>query len=93
MGSRRYPSLTPSEVIAILRELNFYPKRQDGSHAQWERLAEGSRTRALVTVDVAESDFSEPLMKSMIRQSGFTREEFYGATKKTAKKIGGRAKG
>lgn len=87
MGAR-YPSLTPSEVESILQALGFHFKRQDGSHAQWERLAEGLRQRAIVTVDRAEKEFLDYLMKSMIRQSGFTREQFYGATKKTAKKIG-----
>lgn len=87
MGAR-YPSLTPSEVESILQELGFQFKRQDGSHAQWQRPAEGSRQRAIVTVDKSEREFLDYLMKSMIRQSGFTREEFYGATKKTAKKIG-----
>jgi len=38
-------------------------------------------------VDVNEDVFDEYLIKSMIRQSGRTREQFYGATKKTGKKI------
>jgi hypothetical protein len=32
-------------------------------------------------------EFDDRLIKIMISQSGFTREEFYGATKSTAKKI------
>jgi predicted RNA binding protein YcfA (HicA-like mRNA interferase family) len=87
MGTRRYPPLTPSEVVAILRALGFSLKRQDGSHAQYERGADGLRERALVTVDMAVTEFWEELMRSMIRQSRFSREEFYGATKQTAKKI------
>lgn len=44
------------------------------------------RPRSVVTVDVSKTDFSERLIKSMVRQSNHTREEFYGATKKTARK-------
>jgi hypothetical protein len=39
-----------------------------------------------VTVDVSRAEFREDLMKSMIRQSNPTREEFYSATKRTARK-------
>ena len=87
MGKRRYPPLTPSEVVAVLKSLGFAFKRQDGSHAHYERAADKERRRALVTVDASVDEFWEELMKSMIRQSGFSREEFYGATKGTAKKI------
>jgi predicted RNA binding protein YcfA (HicA-like mRNA interferase family) len=86
MGQRRFPPLTPDEVQAILRARGFEKKRQDGSHAQWERLPDGRRTRSIVTVDVSRSEFCEDLMKSMIRQSNLTREEFYSATKRTARK-------
>lgn len=55
-----------------------------GSHAQYEM---GSHK---VTVDMAVKDFNTYLIKSMIAQSGLTREDFYGATKSTAKKIGKR---
>lgn len=89
MGSRRHPPLTVSEVEAILRSLGFTCTRHLGSsHAQWELAASGPRKRSLVTVDTAVREFWEEIIKSMIRQSGFTREQFYGATKGTAKKIG-----
>jgi predicted RNA binding protein YcfA (HicA-like mRNA interferase family) len=88
MGQRRFPPLTPDEVQAILRARGFEKKRQDGSHAQWERAAVGRRLRSVVTVDVSRSEFREELMKSMIRQSNLTREEFYSATKRTARKAG-----
>jgi predicted RNA binding protein YcfA (HicA-like mRNA interferase family) len=87
MGRRRHPPLTPSEVVAILAELNFSEKRQEGSHKHFECPAEGERPRSIVTVDMSESSFDEYLIKSMIRQSNRTREEFYGATERTAKKI------
>jgi predicted RNA binding protein YcfA (HicA-like mRNA interferase family) len=87
MGRRRFPPLCPAEVVSIVVALGFAFKRQDGSHAHYERPADAARTRALVTVDMSVADFWEDIIKSMIRQSGFTREQFYCATEKTAKKI------
>ena len=88
MGKRKYPPLTPSEVIAILSALGFFWKHQEGSHCAYERAACSKRKRAVVTVDTAKSEFDEFLLKSMIRQSQFERAEFYGATKSTARKAG-----
>ena len=57
--------------------LGFKFKRQDGSHAQYERPSDGTRKRCVVTVDMGKRNgFSLELMKSMIRQSGFSRDEF-----------------
>jgi predicted RNA binding protein YcfA (HicA-like mRNA interferase family) len=87
MGKRKYPPLSPGEVVSIIKALGFTFKRQDGSHAHYELAAAAGRERKLVTVDMSVSPFNEYLLKSMIRQSGFSREAFYGATEKTAKKI------
>ncbi|MFQ6014051.1 MAG: type II toxin-antitoxin system HicA family toxin [Anaerolineae bacterium] len=87
---RRYPPLSPREVIAILVARSFALTRTRGSHEQYEGLIRGKWRR--VTVDVHYSDFDDRLIKSMIRQSGLTREEFYGSTKRTARKINLRAK-
>jgi len=86
MGKRKYPPLTPSEVTAVLAALGFTKARQDGSHAQYERAASGEYPRSIVTVDVAYPEFDDALIKSMIRQSNRSREMFYGATKRTARK-------
>src|SRR5580704_15576301 len=86
MGQKKYPPLTPSEVEAILRGLKFEFKRQEGSHRHYERPADGLRPRSVVTVDMTEKEFDDFLIKSMIRQSNFTREQFYGATRRTARK-------
>lgn len=89
MGQRKYPPLTPKEVILILDALGFAFKRQDGSHAHYERKAAQDTPRRLVTVDMSHREFSERIIKSMIRQSGYSREKFYGATKSTAAKVVG----
>jgi predicted RNA binding protein YcfA (HicA-like mRNA interferase family) len=86
MGRRSYPPLSPSEVVAILERLGFSLKRQDGSHAQYVRPADETRPKSIVTVDMAEKDFGDFLMRSMIRQSNHSRAEFYGATKRSARK-------
>jgi predicted RNA binding protein YcfA (HicA-like mRNA interferase family) len=86
MGQRKYPPLTPSEVVAILKSLGFRRDRQDGSHEHYECERNGLYPRSVVTVDTAYSEFDEQLIKSMIRQSNRTREVFYGATKRSARK-------
>lgn len=63
MGQRSYPPLKPREVLAILRSLGFSFKRQDGSHAQYERAADGTRRRSVVTVDMAIREFGEAHQK------------------------------
>ncbi|MGH9537815.1 MAG: type II toxin-antitoxin system HicA family toxin [Terriglobales bacterium] len=74
---KKFPKLKPSEVKANLRSLNFKHKRTTGSHETWERLADPIMPqRQVVQVDVAKSQFDDYLMKSMIRQSGFDRDEF-----------------
>jgi len=88
MGQRKYPNLTPSEVSSILLKMGFSKDRQDGSHQQWECPRNGRYPRSIVTVDVSHQQFSDERMKNMIRQSNRSREEFYGATKRTALKAG-----
>jgi len=85
---RRHPPLSPAELISVLHALGFSFKRQTGSHAHYERPADATRPRSLVTVDMSLSEFWERVMRSMVRQSNFSRDEFYGATRRTAKKAG-----
>ena len=89
MGRRKYPPLTPSEVQAILIARGFKLDRQDGSHYQYERAATDTKPRCVVTLDVAYAEIDQSLIKIMIRQSKDSREEFYGATSRTKKKLGG----
>lgn len=76
--SGKYPPLTPTEVEKILERAGFILKRTSGSHNQWEGIVKGKRR--LVTVDKlsrSSETFGKRLMKSMIRQSGMTKDEFY----------------
>lgn len=85
MGSRKYPPLKQSEMRAILEALGFELDRSN-KHPVYERPADGVRGRRVVPLDDYD-EFDQTLIKRMIEQTGFTREEFYGATKSTAKKI------
>lgn len=78
---RKYPPLTPGDVVRILEALGFAFKRQKASHAHYECPADEKtgRLRALVTVDMSVREFSRELVSSMIRQSLRTKKEFYGA--------------
>lgn len=86
MGRRNYLPLKQSELIAIIDALGFRYKHTVGSHAQYERPATVLMLRRVVTVDLAIREFAERLLRSMVSQSGFTCDQFYGATPKTAKR-------
>lgn len=75
---RHYPLLDQDQVETILKSLNFYPKRKEGSHTQWEGYTNG--IRRIVTVDDLKSrkeKYSHDLTRKMIQQSGLSKNEFY----------------
>ncbi|MFA5805492.1 MAG: type II toxin-antitoxin system HicA family toxin [Melioribacteraceae bacterium] len=82
---KKYPPLTYQEVVAILKAWGFKFKDQEGSHEQYEGVIKGKKRK--VTVDSNDSPYDGFILKSMISQSGLSREEFYTTTKTTAKKI------
>jgi len=85
MSGRRYPPLTPDEVRDLLRAKGFSLDRTRSSHEQWRAII--NNEPRVVTVDSHYKTFDQSLIKRMISQSGLAREEFYSATKRTAKKI------
>jgi len=85
MSHKKYPILKLKEVLTILLEYGFSEIRSEGSHHHY--IAIINNQKRVVTVDHGKTEFDAFLIKSMIAQSGLSREEFYGATKKTAKKI------
>lgn len=86
MGKRSYPPLTPSDVVEILTALGFTKRGQTGSHAQYVRVGDTKRKTALVSVDTHYKEFDDSLMHLIVRESGFDRKQFYGATKHTARR-------
>jgi hypothetical protein len=73
-------------MVAILVALGFREDRH-GDHACYQREADETRTRKVVPVGDYD-EFDQTLIKPMISESGFTRDQFYGATKVTARKAG-----
>ena len=65
-----YPVLKPKEVFITLNKAGFIKIRQKGSHAQFKK------GNMLVTVPVHQRDLPLIVIKSIIRQSGMTLEEF-----------------
>jgi predicted RNA binding protein YcfA (HicA-like mRNA interferase family) len=86
---KKYPPLKRREVLAILKALGFRYTHSKGSHDYWQRSVEedGDTRSFTVTVD-RYHEFTDRILIYMIEQSGATHEEFYGATPKTARKIG-----
>lgn len=64
------PSLTPRQVIKILEKHGFFLKRQKGSHRLYVK---GNH---FVTIPYHNKDFKRSTLKSIIKQSGLTEEEF-----------------
>jgi predicted RNA binding protein YcfA (HicA-like mRNA interferase family) len=80
----KYPPLTYSDTVAILKALGFSYKNQEGSHEHWIRQTPGRKFK--VTLQKNQT-YGARDIRSHISQSGVTREEYYGACDRTAKKI------
>lgn len=83
---KKRPPLTEREVVAILEALGFGYSHSEGGHDFYKGFHSGRNWK--VTVDPKESPFDDFLLKSMMKQAGADREQFYAATSATAKKIG-----
>lgn len=80
---KKYPPLKPNEIIQVLKALGFIYTKSDGDHNFYQK---GHR---IVQVDMGETEgFRTPGMQIIINNSEYSREIFYRATKRTAKKIG-----
>ena len=82
--SRAWPPLKRREVRAILKECGFVVVDSKGSHEKWRTTIKGQERNVIVD---DYDEFDGDVLRSIVNQSGLTREEFYGATKKTSKKI------
>jgi predicted RNA binding protein YcfA (HicA-like mRNA interferase family) len=81
---RKYPPLSYRETVAILTALGFLHKDTRGSHEQWEGTTGGIPRKVTLKVGI---DYDDLDIRSHIKQAGVTREAYYGATDRTAKKI------
>jgi predicted RNA binding protein YcfA (HicA-like mRNA interferase family) len=82
---RGWPPLTLRDLIAILGALGFHHSKSSGGHDFYVGMHGGRKCK--VTVDQKCAPFSPDLLRSMCKQAGCTREEFYGATPGTAAKV------
>jgi len=65
-----YPLLKAREIIKVLEKIGFSIVRSKGSHQQMKK------GNLLVTVPVHNRDIPLSILKSIIRQSGLSAEEF-----------------
>jgi hypothetical protein len=75
--------LTYKEVVSGLKLLGFTlrPGKSGTSHEQWIKdvVENGQPRRYKVTVDKHHAPFHRALLKSMINQSGVSKDDFYRA--------------
>ena len=73
MSSGRLPSVTPRNVISVLRHAGFVFHHQKGSHAYYQHSTHKTRW---VTVPMHARSIKKGTLRSIINQSGLTRQEF-----------------
>lgn len=79
--SGSHPPLSCKDVENILKDLGFSPRPQKGtSHVHWVRTKDGQFRK--VTVDCPKAPFSQDLIKSMAKQAGMSKKDFYAVHKK-----------
>jgi predicted RNA binding protein YcfA (HicA-like mRNA interferase family) len=69
----KLPSLKANEVLRVLLKAGFYVNHQRGSHA---RLFHESRHQLRVTIPIHSRELPDLTLRSIIRQSGLTDDEF-----------------
>lgn len=71
----KLPVLKPRQVMAVLEKAGFRRVRQRGSHVQLKR------GNLLVTVPNHPGDLNPQVLRSILRQSQMTHEEFLNLLK------------
>ena len=68
----RLPTLKPKEIIAILKQGGFIEHHQKGSHLYlWN-----PKRQVMTSVSIHPGDTPRPVFKQIIKQAGFTEDEF-----------------
>lgn len=73
------PVLKPQQVIKIFEKLGFYIKRQKGSHLI---MIKDDNPIHQPVIPIHRKDLTRATLRSIIRQSGLTTEEFNRLRKK-----------
>jgi len=71
----KLPSLSPRDVVRVIKQAGFEFHHQTGSHAYYQHGA--VRTR-WVTVPMHARTLKRGTLRSIIKQSGLSRDEFVG---------------
>lgn len=80
----KFKPLKYRDVAAILKNLGFIQESRTGSsHQTWVLKRNGINFTVTVAFHGTNREFRPGTLGSMIRQSGFTKEEFYKAFKRT----------
>jgi predicted RNA binding protein YcfA (HicA-like mRNA interferase family) len=76
--SSRNPPLNYRDVVKGLKKLGFelQPKRATG-HEQWRKVENGHLYKVTVSKHIA--PFGQDIIKSMARQAGVKKKDFYKA--------------
>jgi len=69
----KLPILKPKEVVNALERAGFFVHHQTGSHVQ---LKHSDKPDLRVTIPMHNKDLPRSVIRSIIRQSGLTVEEF-----------------
>ena len=70
-----YPKLSSKDIEKILLKHGFKFVSQKGSHRQFKGVVKEKKRRVTVLAD--RKSFHPKTLKSMIRQSGLTEEDFF----------------
>jgi len=85
MGNRRYPPLTPGQIIQVLIARGFVLDHTKGDHRYYQKIINGRKL--IVQVDMGCPLYGPDLMPMVLGESKLSRDDFYASTKSTAKKI------
>ncbi|MFN8435076.1 MAG: hypothetical protein U0V18_13705 [Anaerolineales bacterium] len=85
MGQRKYPPLTPEEIVAILIARGFILHHTRGDHRFYYMIVRGEKR--IMQVDMGNPAYTDNWLKLVIKETGMSREDFYCSTTSTAKKI------
>jgi predicted RNA binding protein YcfA (HicA-like mRNA interferase family) len=79
----KYKPLKYRDIITILHNLGFTPTKTGAtSHQTWLFEKDGKYYAVTTFFHGSNMEFRPGTLNSIIRQSGFTKEEFYNALKK-----------
>lgn len=82
----KFKILKYREIITILKNLGFTQEPGTGSsHQTWTLKRNDKNFAVTVAFHGTNSEFRPGTLSSMIRQSGFSKREFYKALKKKTK--------